>query len=39
MAGIYISDVVTEVSVVRVNILGSELKIAVFSCPPAGRVS
>jgi len=38
MAGIYIIDVVAEMSVVRVNIHGSELKIAEFSCPPAGRV-
>jgi hypothetical protein len=39
MAGIYISDVVAEMSVVHVNIRGNELKIAEFSCPPAGRVS
>jgi hypothetical protein len=39
MAGIYISDDVAEMSVVRVNIHGSELSIAEFSCPPAARVS
>jgi hypothetical protein len=37
MAGIYIIDV-AEMSVVRVNIHGSELKIAEFSCPPAGSL-
>ena len=38
MARIYMSGV-AEMSVVRVNIHGSELKIAEFICPPAGRVS
>jgi hypothetical protein len=39
MAGIYISDVVAEMSVVHVNIRGTELKSAEFSYPPAGKVS
>jgi len=38
MAGIYVSDDVTEMSAVRVNIHGIELKIAEFSCPPVGGV-
>jgi hypothetical protein len=39
MAGICISDVVAEMSVVRVNIHGGELKTAEFSCPPAGLMT
>jgi hypothetical protein len=38
VAGIYISDV-AEMSVVHINIRGSELKISEFSSPPAGKVS